>query len=105
MVNKTSPGGMGGKKKIKKRYQYFFKKGVFKGGTMLPKGGGQNIFGPPPAQIVAPTPKQKPSYAPDPCPSTRMFSEQCCGFEPENTGVNIMFPCQTRRDREIIWKM
>jgi len=36
MVNKTSPGGRGGgAKKILKRYQYFFKKGVAKGGDPL----------------------------------------------------------------------
>ena len=34
----------GGAKKIKKRYQYFFKKGVFKGGTNVAKGGDQKIF-------------------------------------------------------------
>ena len=47
MVNKTSPGGRGGKKKLKK-VSIFFQKGVFKGGgTMLPRGG-----------------PKKPSYAP-----------------------------------------
>jgi len=36
MVNKTSPGGRGGKKN-KKRYQYFVKKGVYKGGHTVVK--------------------------------------------------------------------
>ena len=63
MVNKTSPGGRGAKKK--KKYQYFFKKGVFKGGHTVAKGGGpQNFFGALTRANCAP-PKQKPSYAPD----------------------------------------
>ena len=43
MVNKTSPGGRGGKK-IKKRYQYFFKKGVFKGEAYCCQEGGPHKF-------------------------------------------------------------
>ena len=56
MVNKTSPGGRGGgQNKFKKRYQYFFKKGVFKGGHNVAKGGDtKNLFARLRAQIVHP---------------------------------------------------
>ena len=56
MVNKTSPGGRGGAKKIKK-VSIFSKKGFLRGGP-------KNFFLRAYAQI-APPPNQKPSYAPE----------------------------------------
>jgi len=63
MVNKTSPGGRGGKKKLKKGINIFFQKGVFKGGHNVGKGGDQKFFCALTRAHCAP-PKQKPSYAP-----------------------------------------
>ena len=54
MVNKTSPGGGGGQKIFFLNYQYFFKKGVFKGGRGAKGGDPKKYFPRSRAQIVPP---------------------------------------------------
>ena len=57
MVNKTSPGGRGGKKKIKKGINIFSKKGFL-------RGGGHTVAFCALTRANCAPPKQKPSYAP-----------------------------------------
>ena len=64
MVNKTSPGGKGGAKKIKKGINIFSKKGFLRGGHNVAKGGGPKLFFGALTRTNCAPPKQKPSYAP-----------------------------------------